>query len=360
MPMNIPFQITDTMKTRLLKTVLKSIYYSGTHKLMSADWQGAGLIYTMHRVNSQPVPAFAPNRILTITPQYLEDIITQVLDQGLDVVSLDEAYRRLKEGEFDRRFVCFTFDDGYRDNLTCAYPIFKKFNLPFAIYIPSDYPDGDGELWWVALEKVISKCHKISIEIEGKNRTFSCASIAEKWSTFNHMYWHLRGLDEEVLRAYIRKICHQHDIDMAAICRQSIMNWDEIRQLSDDPLVTLGAHNKGHYALAKLGATEARREISEGLSKLQSELGKKIEHYAYPYGDATSAGPRDFELASEFGFKTGVTTRKGVLFKEHVEHLMALPRVSLNGDYQSLKYNSVYLKGIPFALLNRFKRLNVD
>ena len=68
--------------------------------------------------------AFAPNRILEVTPEFLEAVLDQVQAADLDVVSLDETMRRLKAGE-GRRFVSFTFDDGYRDNLELAYPLFS-------------------------------------------------------------------------------------------------------------------------------------------------------------------------------------------------------------------------------------------
>jgi peptidoglycan/xylan/chitin deacetylase (PgdA/CDA1 family) len=79
---------------------------------------------------------------------------------------------------------------------------------------------------------------------------------------------------------------------------------------------------------------------------------------AYPLGDAGSAGPREFALAAELGFKTAVTTRSGVLFSEHREHLTALPRVSLNGHFQAIRYVDVLLSGAPFALMNGFRRVD--
>jgi hypothetical protein len=54
------------------------------------------------------------------------------------------------------------------------------------------------------------------------------------------------------------------------------------------------------------------------------------------------------------GFK--ITTQKGVLFRAHRPHLTALPRVSLNGDYQSLTYTALDLSGARFALWNKFQQ----
>ena len=67
---------------------------------------------------------------------------------------------------------------------------------------------------------------------------------------------------------------------------------------------------------------------------------------------------REFAMARELGFKTAVTTRPGVLFPEHRDYLMALPRISINGDYQDSRYVEVLLSGTATALWNRFRHVN--
>ena len=66
---------------------------------------------------------FQPNRLLEVTPEFLEDVLVALRDGGASIVSLDEMHRRLAAHDFSRRFVCLTFDDGYRDNLEWAYPV---------------------------------------------------------------------------------------------------------------------------------------------------------------------------------------------------------------------------------------------
>ena len=94
-------------------------------------------------------------------------------------------------------------------------------------------------------------------------------------------------------------------------------------------------------------------------SVIEAAIGKRPEHLAYPVGDVTSAGPREFRIARELGFKTAVTTRPGVLFPAHADHLTALPRISVNGEYQQQRYVKVLMSGAGTALWNRFKRVNV-
>jgi peptidoglycan/xylan/chitin deacetylase (PgdA/CDA1 family) len=109
------------------------------------------------------------------------------------------------------------------------------------------------------------------------------------------------------------------------------MSWDEIREMAQDPLVTIGAHTKDHYAIAKLSEEEVMDQMVGSADRIEHELGTRPAHFAYPYGDPGSAGPRDFVLAERAGFKTAVTTRKGMLFDGHRSHLTALPRVPERG-----------------------------
>jgi peptidoglycan/xylan/chitin deacetylase (PgdA/CDA1 family) len=111
--------------------------------------------------------------------------------------------------------------------------------------------------------------------------------------------------------------------------------------------------------LARHDEAFARAEITDSQTRLEAQLGLPIRHFAYPVGDPTSAGPREFTLAKVAGFASAVTTRPGHLFTEHAEHLHALPRVSLNGLHQTEEAVRALLSGLPFWLWNRGKRLNV-
>jgi peptidoglycan/xylan/chitin deacetylase (PgdA/CDA1 family) len=345
------------VKTAMMKAAMSGLYHTGAHRLLAPYTQGAGVIFTLHHVREPDGKAFAPNRILEVTPEFLDAVLDQVEAEGLDVVSLDDAARRLKEGD-RRRFVCFTFDDGYRDNLENAYPIFKRRSLPFTIYIPTDYPSGRGELWWIALEEIVARADEIELCRNGELWHLPTRTVQEKWRSHEQIYWWLRTVDEATQRQIVRTLADRYDIDMAADCRRLIMDWDEIRTMAADPLVTVGAHTKGHFAISKLSASRALEEMRGSADRIEQELGTRPLHFAFPYGDPGSAGPRDFALAREAGFKTAVTTRKGMLFPAHRPHLTALPRVSLNGDYQSLTYTALYLSGAPFALWNRFQQVS--
>ena len=350
--------MTPQRTTRIFRAALSTLYYSRAYRVASPLTRGVGQILMLHHVRPETSgSAFAPNRLLSVTPQFLEHVIEQVQAAGFDIVSLDEAHRRLKSGQASRPFTCLTFDDGYRDNLQFAYPIFRRHNVPFAIYVPTDFPDGHGDLWWLALEKVVNSVDELRTAIDGEVRTYACATPAQKDRTFQDVYWWLRGIDETEARRYVRELSAKTGVDIAGMCRDLVMTWDEIREIAADPLVTIGAHTRRHFALAKLTAEDAEAEMSESIDRIEKELGHRPEHFSYPYGCTQSAGPREFALARKLGMKTAVTTRKGMLFAEHGEQMMALPRLSLNGDYQDQRHLSVLLSGLPFYLWNGMRRI---
>jgi peptidoglycan/xylan/chitin deacetylase (PgdA/CDA1 family) len=304
--------------------------------------------------------AFQPNHLLEVTPEFLDGLLRRLKESDLDVISLDEMHARYLSADFKRRFVCITFDDGYKDLARYAYPLLKQYELPFALYIPTSFPDRLGELWWLALEAVIAQNERIGLVINGASHFFDCGSVGEKQDVYDQIYGYLRSLaTEDELRHVVRDLAARHKVDMAALCRDLCMDWPEIVALAADPLVTIGAHTVNHTMLKKVPDEAAVRfEMEMSRSVLQAALGQRPEHLAYPVGDSTSAGPREFRIAAELGFKTATTTRPGVLFRAHRDHLTALPRLSVNGDFQRQRYLDVLMSGAATAMWNGFRRVN--
>jgi peptidoglycan/xylan/chitin deacetylase (PgdA/CDA1 family) len=338
---------------------LETLYFSAAHVLLQPFVAGVGVILTLHHVRPPRLDRFQPNRVLEVTPGFLDDVVAALRRSRLDLVSLDEMHRRLAERDFRRRFVCLTIDDGYRDTLQWAYPILRKHEAPFALYVATSFPDRLGELWWLALEAVVARNTRINLLINGEEQGFECASVADKRHLFAQLYGWVRSFKtEDELRRAVRDLSARYQVEIAAFCDELCMNWSEIASLAADPLVTIGAHTVNHYMLAKVAEGTARSEMEISRAVIEASLGIRPDHLAYPVGDRTSAGAREFRIAAELGFKTAVTTRPGVLFPGHRQHMTALPRISLNGEYQQMRYVRVLLSGAATAVSNGFRRVD--
>ncbi|NVK34932.1 MAG: polysaccharide deacetylase family protein [Rhodobacteraceae bacterium] len=324
---------------------------TGLGKLLSPVTQGPGVIFTLHHVNADEPAAFSPNEHLAVTPDFLRQTVEQIRESGYEFVSLDEVVDRLKSGYGHRRFAALTFDDGYRDNLSVAYPILKELKVPFTIYVATGFVDREAELWWKALEQIIGANDRISINRKGHSFDVTCATVEEKLECYRRLIkWMTCELDEYEQRTAIRDLARDYDFDLRALVDREIMTWEELRTISDDPLVTIGAHTHGHYALGRLPAKDIKHELDVCYARLKKELGLKPRHFAYPYGYVQAVSDEAAGVLADFGFSSSVTTQAGHLQGLYTRNLQKLPRVSLNGCYQTREAVEQYLTGAPFAL----------
>jgi peptidoglycan/xylan/chitin deacetylase (PgdA/CDA1 family) len=347
------------LRNHVIRAGLDALYFSGAHYLLRPIFAGAGTIFMLHHVRPRREAEFQPNRHLEITPDFLRATLAHLRGSGIDIVSMDEMHRRLSEGDLARRFACFTFDDGYCDNRDFALPAMREFDAPFTVYVTSDFAEGVGRLWWVALEKVVARADWIEAGIGGTAVRLDATGAVAKQAAFDRLHDWLRELPTEAdVRREISALCARHGVNEAAISRELCLSWNELKPFADDPLVTIGAHTISHCNLAKQDEAVAVDEMTVGRARIEAVLQHPVTHLAYPYGDRNAAGAREFALARTSGFKTAVTTRPGMIFAENAAHLTALPRVSLNGNYQSERYLPVLTSGAATALWNGFSRVD--
>lgn len=346
------------LRNNVIRAGLGALYFSGAHHLLRPLLSGVGAIFMLHHVRPAREAAFQPNRHLEVTPEFLRATLSHLRSRDIDIVSMDELHERLVQGRFDRRFAAFTLDDGYRDNLDYALPVLREFDAPLAVYIASDFAEGTGRLWWTALEAVIAKAEQIDVRIGNSALRFDATTIAAKQAAFDRLHDWLRALPgEHDLAREIGALCTTHDVDMEALCRSLCLSWAEIKTFAADPLVTIGAHSVSHCNLAKQAEDIAAQEMAVSRAQIEQALDRPVLHLAYPYGDRGAAGMREFALAASAGFKTAVTTRPGMLFAENAGHMTALPRVSLNGNYQDTRILPVLTSGAATAMWNGFRRI---
>jgi peptidoglycan/xylan/chitin deacetylase (PgdA/CDA1 family) len=349
-----------SLRNTIFRTAMEALYFSGAHVMLRPVLGGVGVILTLHNVRPPRLDRFQPNRLLEVNPAFFERVIRRLRRSSADLISLDEMHRRMTHHDFSNRFVCITFDDGYRDTRDFAYPVLKKYEVPFAVYVATGFADRVGEMWWLALEAVIAKNELIGLRLDGRDQWFECRNADEKQAVFEHIYWWLRRREtEEELRQVVRELAARFHVDTSNYCKDLCMTWQEISELAADPLVTIGAHTVNHVILSKVTGTVVRSELENSRAVIEAALGVRPQHLAYPVGDGTSAGPREFKIAAELGFKTAVTTRPGAIFRGHAGHLTALPRISLNGEFQRPRYARVLVSGAATSLWNGFRPINV-
>jgi peptidoglycan/xylan/chitin deacetylase (PgdA/CDA1 family) len=327
--------------------------------LASPLFSGIGSILNFHCVLPKTSrPRLKAAAAFEVTPEWLEQSILYYRAKNVEIVSLDTMHEILKGTEPRRRFVVYTFDDGYEDNFNHAYPVFKKHNAPFTVNVAIGFPDRKIIPWRYPLEELIVNHPIFQVRLNGKTVTFDCTTESDRETTYYKLRSAILGGFRGDYVEVQKSIFQSHGIDIHKYSGLG-MGWDQLRTLAGDPLVTIGSHGIQHVRLSKLSLGEMTREVVQSKEILESQLRRKIEHFAFPYWTKDDAGEREFRVVSSAGYKTGVTTRAANIFPQHRAFTSSLPRNMISGEREglNLKFLDLWLTGMIPALKNRFRRV---
>ena len=305
-------------------------YYPMLTTISRKEWQkkeAIGLVYMLHHVTDKDPNGIPTNEDLKVSPTFLERIILSYQAKGFDFISLDELSAILSSSQKSKHpFISFTIDDGYLDNYTNALPIFERHQVPFAIFVATDFIDQKAVLWWDVLEELV--LHNDIIHYN--KHSFSCHTFQEKWNTFRIIREYILKYDQSQLMEILQKAFPDYHIDWYKPIREKAMTWDQIKELSQHPLCTIGGHTVSHPALNQLSDDDFRQEVRVGIEKLESISSQKINYFSYPYGSPNEIGEREYRLINEFNFKTSFIAYGGCITEENKNDITHLPRVYLH------------------------------
>jgi peptidoglycan/xylan/chitin deacetylase (PgdA/CDA1 family) len=343
-------------ENRFLRSLrLELGYFSGLPWLRGRGAGGAGVVLRFEWVRPRRSAGFQPLKSREITPEFLDRAIRALKRWKYDIVTLDEVCRRAVTLAEPRRFVCLTFDGAYKDLITSAYPVLTKHGVPFAVYVPTAFPDGVGEAWWLALEQVIAREARISLVVDRKEQRFDIGHTSDKYQLYAFLEGWMRSLAPADLSFAIRDLCTRYSVDLAALSREASMDWDDLGRLAADPLVTMASATVNYPVLSNLKDADALREMTMGQAVAQAAFRREVRHFAYPFGDRAAFRRQHVAMAEEVGFASAASAIPGIVETEGRSNLHALPRVAWDGRQRSLRAMRVILSGATFPPVKRVR-----
>ncbi len=284
-----------------------------------------GMVYMLHHITEKDSRRIPTNEDLKVSPEFLEKIILKYKAKGFDFISLDQLNDIIKSDVIpERPFVAFTIDDGYLDNYTKALPVFERQQIPFAIFVATDFIDKKAILWWDSIEDLILT-HKCIVTSDGKR--YSCESYQERWNTFRYLRERILNLDQNNLEHELKKMFASYEIDWYEPIREKSMSWEQVISLANHSLCTIGGHTISHPALSKLCMDEVLHEISEGKKRIEQKISQPISYFAYPYGTPNEVGEREIQITEECGYDIAFCAHGGCITKDNKSKYYQLPRV---------------------------------
>src|SRR5690606_3545585 len=113
------------------------------------------------------------NSGLTITPDFLDEVLTKLRRRGQTIVAMDEMLEAIHT-QRSHQVVAITADDAYLDNLTEALPVFEAHGAPFTVYVASGLISGETLPWWEVAEELVMAREELRLE----KLTLSCRTFA--------------------------------------------------------------------------------------------------------------------------------------------------------------------------------------
>ena len=242
--------------------------------------------------------------------------IGHLIRRGCHFLSMQDVLGVLQDGrDFPADSVALTFDDGFANNASHAFPILQKYNVPATIYLATDLI-GTTELIWtdrVLVAYLATSRSEVTLPELGKQ---SLRSPAERHAAFRQTIGHLKGLPagrKNELLGPIDDALEPNETSRDAELKEAfrLMSWDDARRLQGSGLVEFGGHTSRHEITSRTDPADLGGQLRQCKEKLELELGRPALQFAYPNGTRDDYNENVIQVLQSHGWSAAVTTVPG-------------------------------------------------
>ena len=281
-------------------------------------WISDCTVLMYHRVID---PEFAPYPLqagMYVRPETFR-MQMKFLREHCEVLALEDVISGLQQSKrLPKRTVVLTFDDGWIDNVTNAFPTLADLNLPATVFLPTAYI-GTSDLFWTDAIALISSepmfCAALTEAFSGREllnrlRKETCshgASLFTRQQQRADLESALRfcfAIDPAERNAVVETVSNILGANLQRLPRQ-FMGWDDVR--AQTPRIRFGSHSHSHSLYGELSFDEATADYAASRAVFAREQVSMLECFCYPGGSWTESSQQ--ALASSGVEFVAVTSR---------------------------------------------------
>lgn len=239
------------------------------------DHKGA-IILVGHQVND-----LNDNRLEPLPPAYLEEQLSYLSKhfQFMSLSHLLDLYDQNKEIPY--KSIVITFDDGFRDNYTNAFPILKKYNVPATIFLTTDCIE-TGEMPWS--QQLGYMIHHTPMQIISVPELGIEKFVMSQPDSKNKLHSKIASVLSATRRMKRNEFLQLLQSEFEVIPPlDRMLTWEMIREMKFAG-IEFGSHTRSHPHLTKLPLDEAREEIQESYDQVKQKLNIEKLSFAFPAG----------------------------------------------------------------------------
>lgn len=317
------------------RQLLASIYYTSRHFLKSL--QGKVLILTYHRV--LPHSKFLASYYLQPGMYVYDDVFEkhlQFLRRYFQILSFSELLDLWRSNTLSSRtrYCLLTFDDGWVDNYSFAYPLLRRYNVPATIFLTTGFIGTNQWFWPEKLSHLIrhSSTADLSAKLNPalKSLCLQYLRTTERIPDTTHRTIDLtieicKRLPEDEIDKFLSEMASTLGLRFPE--ERMLLNWKEIEEMSQHS-ISFGSHSSTHKILTKLSHNQLIMEIEDSLYILHHKSINCIPLFSYPNGDYNTDIALQVKLA---GYKAAVSSCFGFEMNSP-EDLFGLKRIGVHND----------------------------
>jgi peptidoglycan/xylan/chitin deacetylase (PgdA/CDA1 family) len=295
---------------------------------------------------------------LFIASATLEQRLQYIVRKGFNVLSLEDAVVRLRNGTLPSNAVVITIDDGFYGTYKEALHLLKKYQLPATLYVTTYYSQHQNPIFRLLVQYIFWATENRSLNLNelgiegfrGEEAVSDRPDDATMWRIID--YGEIR-LDEPGRRHLASRLATLLQVDLEELEKNrylGLMSEEEIREASKAGIdVQLHTH-RHRFPVDEMSA---KREIVDNRAVLEPLVGKRLRHLCYPSGFWSE---RHWAWLEDLDIQTATTCDVGL--NDPRTHPLALKRIFDSSSISSLEFEaelSGYLE-ILRRLLSRLGR----
>jgi peptidoglycan/xylan/chitin deacetylase (PgdA/CDA1 family) len=287
--------------------VAKVVHRIGLTNLVAIAAQSPSLIVLCyHRIGRAEKDVYDPN-VYSATAEEFDDQIGY-LKRLYGIVTVDEVLTGYVGRPWRGARILVTFDDGYLDNYSIAYPILRAHGVQGTFLLATDFVGTGNIPWWDAI------CHMI---ISTPQRYIRVPSLTAQ--VFDKLAEGPERIGRRVLKLFaatgqpnphhvIKELEASTGISCSPLSSRRFLNWEEAREMQRQGM-EIGGHTISHRLLGCLHVEEQRAEIAGCRELIAREMGAAPRVFALPCGNCS---PETADLVRAAGFSLSLSTQHGV------------------------------------------------
>ena len=306
-------------------------------------------ILAYHRVVEGPWDDFLfDEQIISATPKAFEAQMKWA-KRSFEVLSFRDLEVCDREGRpWPERALIVTFDDGYRDNYTHAFPILKELGLPATIFLTTGHIGVEKLFWWDAIAFCFKKTPLRAASLPELGETvFPLTSSQERRKAIDAALAWAKTAPEAVRQDFVANLPAALGMEMPDdVAAGMHLTWDEVREMAKHG-IELGSHTVTHPILSRVEAPQLRHETFQSKATIESEVGQPVLSFAYPAGTRQRRDEAAHAAIEECGYHFAVVYDEGV--EQHPDRT-AMPRIHVDRDHSlplfraNLSFPSIMLR----------------